>query len=476
MRKQAKKRPQDALRAMFSTMSTAAATVFACVLTYTLLSGLLVFKIHVPVKTSMAYDVETLLASESEGTYAYLMEAPREAFDLRIALIEEAERTIDLSVFAIRDGFARDVLFGALLGAADRDVEVRLLIDGVYALPFTHESEKLDPLIHHENIDVKYFEPINLLTPYTIHNRLHDKLLIVDGIAGILGGRNIGDRYFGFVARPADATLDRDILVFEDEAQGALADMSAYFKKVFEHPYSVASTHSLGRHTSETVLRDAYEGYRKDAFETGVLNRVRANAVAVEAAVFLHSPLNRFIKEPVLLETFAALALEVDDVFVQSPYVILNRPMRRSLEGIGHADYTVLTNNAISNPNLYGAAGTKRYRDTLTAQTAYYEYHGASPMHAKTLLFGNELTVITTFNVDPRSAFLSTESALLIRSEAFNAHTRAVLVDMLSESVRIEEDGTVHVPEDTSLHSMTWRRRVELFFAGLIAYLFPEML
>ncbi len=43
----------------------------------------------------------------------------------------------------------------------------------------------------------KLYNPINLMTPWKINYRLHDKYLIVDGKQYLLGGRNTNDLFLG---------------------------------------------------------------------------------------------------------------------------------------------------------------------------------------------------------------------------------------------------------------------------------------
>lgn len=49
---------------------------------------------------------------------------------------------------------------------------------------------------HHENMELKLYEPLDLIRPWTWNNRLHDKYIIADNKLAIIGGRNIGLRYF----------------------------------------------------------------------------------------------------------------------------------------------------------------------------------------------------------------------------------------------------------------------------------------
>jgi len=85
---------------------------------------------------------------------------------------------------------------------------VRLLVDG-------HDKNNQMPRglqthLLHEGVQIKEYHPPLVLKPYWIHNRMHDKLFIVDGEHLITGGRNLKDEYFGLDCKNF---VDRDVYI-----------------------------------------------------------------------------------------------------------------------------------------------------------------------------------------------------------------------------------------------------------------------
>ena len=125
------------------------------------------------------------------------------AIQARVALAEVARSTLDAQYFEWAGDRLGRVLLDRVLAAADRGVRVRLLVDD-----YTSQGKDLGfaALDAHPNIEVRVFNPFvrgRLRLPQFIgrwtelNHRMHNKMFVVDGVAAIVGGRNIADDYFG---------------------------------------------------------------------------------------------------------------------------------------------------------------------------------------------------------------------------------------------------------------------------------------
>lgn len=125
-----------------------------------------------------------------------LVESGEEGILTRLNLIYNAKETIDISYYTLTGGDSVKLFLAGINDAADRGVKVRIVLDGI----FHNLKSDLKPVIYafeaHPNIELKFYEPFNLLTPRTWNNRLHDKMILVDQKLALIGGRNIGDKYF----------------------------------------------------------------------------------------------------------------------------------------------------------------------------------------------------------------------------------------------------------------------------------------
>jgi putative cardiolipin synthase len=159
----------------------------------------------------------------------------------RINLIEHAQSSLQIAYHTVHDGLSADIFYGALLEAAERGVTVQLLFDGILHNLRANERETYLALAEHPNIRVRFYEPLNLLKPWALNNRLHDKFIVVDRTLVLLGGRNIGDKYF-LHSTTGTTVEDRDVLILnldsERRAESVLAQFDSYFEQLWNHSYT----------------------------------------------------------------------------------------------------------------------------------------------------------------------------------------------------------------------------------------------
>ncbi|MFS0849279.1 phospholipase D family protein [Novosphingobium panipatense] len=156
-----------------------------------------------------------------------------DAFAARLLLVQAAECTIDLQYYIWHGDRTGTLLLEAVHEAAERGVRVRLLLDdnGIAGL-----DGVLAALNAHANIEVRLFNPFRIRYPKSIgflldfgrlNRRMHNKSFTVDGALTIVGGRNIGDEYFG----AGDGALfsDLDVLAIGPVAREVEADFERYW-------------------------------------------------------------------------------------------------------------------------------------------------------------------------------------------------------------------------------------------------------
>ncbi|OYZ13114.1 MAG: hypothetical protein B7Y35_14315 [Sphingomonadales bacterium 28-64-96] len=158
------------------------------------------------------------------------------ALAVRIALIRRAVTSIDVQYYIWRDDVAGRLLLDELAAAAARGVAVRLLLDDFGCAAVEHLVIALPGL------DVRLFNPARLRWPRwpnavfdfaRLNRRMHNKSLTVDGIATVIGGRNIGDEYFD--AGHVELAADLDAV-----AIGAIAgEVAACFQRYWDCPEAV---------------------------------------------------------------------------------------------------------------------------------------------------------------------------------------------------------------------------------------------
>jgi phosphatidylserine/phosphatidylglycerophosphate/cardiolipin synthase-like enzyme len=173
--------------------------------------------------------------------YISILDVGEDALLARIHLIRAARESIELQTFIWDDDEVGQTLFRELMGAAHRGVKVRMILDqfGTYV----SVQGMAHMVMAHENIEIKFFRPVmkrggksptreigSLITnPKTLNKRMHNKLFVVDGRIGIVGGRNIENAYYDYDS--GICFKDLDLLVVGPEA----GDMVRSFNKYWEH-------------------------------------------------------------------------------------------------------------------------------------------------------------------------------------------------------------------------------------------------
>lgn len=398
----------------------------------------------------------------------------------RINLVENANSSIKIAYYAVHDGLASDIFYGSILKAANREVKVELLLDGMFHNLKGIEKRTLYALINHPNIKVRFYEPLNLLKPWTLNNRLHDKFIIVDETYVLLGGRNIGDKYY-LESYSKAKVEDRDLLIFKTDAtsskKGVLPKFETYFSQLWNHPYTKQKKRTLLTKSKQSEIKKEKLLNNLNEISTQYPNLFNLNiewdnyALATNKIELVTNPIQRLNKEPLILQqiiTFTDSAKQ--EVLLQSPYIIPNNHMRSYYEEKNsEADFYYLTNSVYSSPNYFALAGYLKYRPQIASQSKYlFEYEGEGSIHAKTYIFDRQISMVGSFNLDARSSFLSTESMVIIDSAAVANQLALNMKELASQSVAFSEDNE---QKQTS-----WTKLVLISLLRLIIYPFDFLL
>lgn len=190
---------------------------------------------------------ETLAASTPAAPRhrALILDRAPDALLVRIHLIRSAQRSIELQTYIFDEDDAAQLVLDELQAAAFRGVQVRILVDQLAALRKVETLAALSAL--HANLELRLYNPVldrarfslpmyavaSLCCWKQLNRRMHNKLLVVDGLVGIIGGRNYQDDYYDW---GADFNFrDRDLLL----AGPVVHDMAANFEAFWNARRSV---------------------------------------------------------------------------------------------------------------------------------------------------------------------------------------------------------------------------------------------
>src|SRR5512139_77005 len=165
-----------------------------------------------------------------------------DAFVARMALAEAAERTLDLQYYIFHGDLTGKLILDGLVRAADRGVRVRLLIDDTAA---KGKDAVLAGIASHPQIEVRVFNPsagrsgaawlAGAAADFDrINHRMHNKMFVADNQAGVVGGRNIGDEYFG--AREGVNFADMDLIAVGPVVQDLSRSFDEFWNSEWAYP------------------------------------------------------------------------------------------------------------------------------------------------------------------------------------------------------------------------------------------------
>lgn len=378
---------------------------------------------------------------------------PLEAFAARMLLARSAERTLDVQYYIWRADQTGTLLLQALVAAADRGVRVRLLLDdgGTNGL-----DTVLAALALHPNIEVRLFNPfptrkfkkLGYVTDFSRTNRrMHNKSFTADNQVSILGGRNVGDEYFG--ATEAVLFSDMDVMTVGSVVPEVSNDFDRYWASPSAYPVqailpSVTANELQVLHAKASGIEqsEAAQLFTQTVGKTRFIRQLLEQQLPMEWA-----PTTLVSDDPLK----GLGQAQRQDLLIHQLDLVIGKP-ERSLALVspyfvptkaGVAAFTQLRKNGIRVSvltNSYEAtdvplvhAGYAKHRKALLEQgVELYEMQRMAPpsshrrlnplgssgssLHAKTFAVDGTRAFVGSFNFDPRSALLNTELGVIIDS------------------------------------------------------------
>ena len=454
------------------------------------------------------------LAAVREGDWFHLLNIGSEAFDWRLRAIDSAVESIDFQTFIWDLDAAGHRVLGHLLTAAERGVLVRVLVDDSFILDADRQLLEID---RHENIELKVFNPykrrsssavlrqvLNAGEFHRLDHRMHNKVMVIDNRAAIIGGRNLADPYFGF--HEEHNFRDMELVLAGPLAQELSAGFDDYWNNDWSFPVAaVLEQRGDLEMPQEVDLLSGMEhtDHAELTFEERLeaWKQLAATAHEGSAELLLDQPPEENpadeAEAPVQVGQRLIEAIDAarEEVWLISAYLIPTGEFEAAIDRAVSRGVRVriLTNSINSNNHLTAHSAYRRHVEHLVRLGA--EVHEVradaedralyieSPvsnkllcLHAKALVFDRDAVFIGSANLDPRSLHINTEMGLLIDSETLNAELRAALEPDFSLSnawhLQLNDQGRIlWVSDDQVLdHQPTasYMRRIEDWFLSLL--------
>jgi putative cardiolipin synthase len=442
----------------------------------------------------------------------------RDAFAARVLLAEAAEQTLDVQYYIWHADTTGMLLFDALRRAADRGVRVRLLLDD-------NNTGGLDTVLaaldQHPNIAVRLFNPFLhrrwRILDYVgdfgrINRRMHNKSFTADSHVTIIGGRNVGDEYFG--AGHGLLFVDLDVLAIGPVVQDVSRDFDRYWNSQSAYPVhrlihrvSSGSVAEVSAAASRMERSPEAVSYLQTLTESPLLHELLAGTLPFEwAATTMVSDdpgkaLGRASDEQLLWSRLkSVLCVPTRQLELISPYFVPGAEGVGSLGALAKAGVriSVLTNSVEATDVAAVHAGyAKRRKALLQAGITLFEMKrdpsgggeggkraggsgsSRSSLHAKTFSVDRSRVFVGSFNFDPRSARLNTEMGLVIDSPALAQAIADTFAGPIAEReyrVELTDAGTLRWSEPTQGRVVVHRREPGLgIWRGLAVFIMSKL-
>jgi phosphatidylserine/phosphatidylglycerophosphate/cardiolipin synthase-like enzyme len=412
-------------------------------------------------------------ADATSHNHVLLLEDGYEALLLRVHLIRHARRSIDIQTTILANDECGHLIVSELFDAARRGVVVRLMVDYFMS---ARDSRWIAALTEaHPNLELKYYRPpakhaapprvlelASVLVRFKGTNqRLHNKLMLFDGLIGIVGGRNIDNHYYNYST--SYNFLDRDSVVLGPATKAMAESFEDYwfYRRTVESRKltDVAAVIRTGEY--QRILRSedfGVEDFRarmtdgldaafiRDRFVTPFQQARRLEYISDAPGknqgkwLWGGGRAARRIRETIRKTD--------DELLIQSPYLILNLSGRRAFRKLQRqeppAKVIISTNSFASTDNMMAYSANYKMRSLYFERLGFHifelkpqpddflqllpnfpelkeraEQDGETrepfvSVHAKSIVVDGRIAYVGSYNLDPRSQNLNTENGVLI--------------------------------------------------------------
>ena len=443
----------------------------------------------------MARQLAPQLAAHPTQSAFCLLQRGIDSMAARLALIKAAEHTVDAQYFVFANDRAGNLVVDQLLAAAERGVRVRLLVDDWYQVG---QDQRLAGIAAHPNVEVRVFNPVGgpralsftrplsfAFGPKRIRKRMHNKMLVVDNAAAVVGGRNISDDDFGLRAQHRDDDLDllvqgpivrKASMAFDEYWQDRLAiPIEAFQPK--EH--TAAHLEETNRTLDEKRAEARSSAYAMTLAESELLKLMRTNQLPLfwaDAECLYDHPgkiVASEVENPSAYMWFRLKEIFHDvnsEALMISPYFVPSKHGEEWFSQIRSRGVSVkvLTNSLASTDEIAVHGAYAKYRPALIRDgVELYELRpdpgpDQSPavrqenrvsktmLHAKCVVLDRKVAFVGSFNLDSRSLWTDTQDGMVIRSPELAELLAAVFAKRIAPrfSYRVQSRGALNGTSD----------------------------
>jgi putative cardiolipin synthase len=437
-----------------------------------------------PATTGLLADLAQSIQAEhgEQASGFHILDSSHDGLYWRLALIDSATTSLDIQTYLWYPDFSGTLILERAIRAAQRGVRVRLIVDDL----ILHGHDQVIANLHAQpNIEFRMFNPWKdrgsmgerlgemVAEMERLNTRMHDKLMIVDGHAAVVGGRNIGDHYFGL--SEAYNFHDTDLLGI-----GHIGLQANDMFDMFWNSEWVVSADNLTTTPDEEIAKQQWANIQANAFApeleqfprapkdwTDELTELTAELRIGRSQLVYDETQTPQIDQSMVSSMFNFFSIAQKELLVMNAYVI---PAQEAIDFLrkktdAGVDVRVLTNSLSSHDVPAVNSHYEPWRDDfIEAGVDIYEFRSDpaiqetvidvppvsaefSGLHSKSAVADGRYVFIGSMNLDPRSGRINTEMGAFVDSPALAEDMRRIILrDMAGDNawhVQLDEDGEV---------------------------------
>ncbi len=356
-----------------------------------------------------------------------------DAHEARLRALKDSRRSVRVQTYIFTGDEAGKDMARRLRRKRRLGLDVRLIVDAY--TKFKAADRRVYADLELNGVEVMGFEPIYLLgkavgKPLSVEDvnmRFHEKYWVVDDVVAFMGGTNVANEYFRYGDAPEDQWRDQDVMltgqVVADVAR-AFDENYEYFKERRERRLPTNRFADWARlwwkisKDSPIPLDDLVRPLEIDPSS----EEMDDDSAAVR--FIRHRP--RMGEDYIYQAYLHLLGAAEESIIIENAYFVPNRALINTLIEARERDVrvVVITNSEATN-DVSGMQPLSRYvyLPLIEAGVEVYEWRGlpgnvgSGSLHAKCAVIDGRVSVVGSFNLDPRSVKLNSESVALIDSE-----------------------------------------------------------
>jgi cardiolipin synthase A/B len=334
--------------------------------------------------------IESIGDSMVDGNTAELFHNGEQIFGGYVADIDAAQVSVNLETFLFENDEAGKIIADAVVRAASRGVQVRVLAD-----EWGEHMGELEAQMANAGAKVRKYRPLHFYTLKRPGIRTHRKLLIVDGHIAWTGGLGIDKRWLGNARNPQE---------WRETQVRVTGPVVAQLQAVFAENWTFT--------TAELLAGDAFYP------ELAATGTITAHAIRSSNGDPSSVPKAMYIMAILSAQKY---------IHIQNSYFIPDAQVRRALVGAARrgVDVQVMVPGKHNDLPVLRQASRFHYGELLQGGVKIFEYV-PTMIHNKTLVVDDMFATIGSINFDARSMQMNAEESLSFWDRGFGQQMEAM--------------------------------------------------